>query len=193
MAELFQESSTRRSATPIVISILVLVLLAAAGGFFYFKHNDHPFAHAEITQVQVMPIHMAYTHELGTDLSTNTDQDATYVVAHVAVTNRFDAPLFLKNMVVDVTTADGQELHSTALEKSDIARVAEGFKQIKPLLTEAGGKPLLREITIAPNATAEGYIVVQYPVEQKAWLNRQASTLRLDFYHNSTLTTAFPK
>ncbi|ADV83750.1 hypothetical protein [Terriglobus saanensis] len=191
MADFFQPEPRSSSTKTILISALVLVALFAAGFFYFFHHENHPFAEARITSVQTLPIHTVFKHQMGEEIE-DRSEDVIYLIAQVTVDNRFRAPLFLKDLYADLTPPEGAELHSSAAEPRDIAVILASYPKLKILLDQAG-KPLRRETTIAPGASASGYILLQYPVDEKAWQTRQASTLHIDFYHNSTITTLFPK
>ena len=72
-------------------------------------------------------------------------------------------------------------------------RLLTAVPQLKPVLAAAGGKPLQPEQTIAPNTTAEGYVVFQYSFPQKLWETRKEASVTLDFYHQNSLRIAVPK
>jgi len=191
MPDLFQAEAPTGRGKVLALSAVVLVAVAAAVFFTWFHHEDHAFAEASITNVQIVPIHTVYKHEIGEE-ATDRTEDVTYLIAHVAVLNRFRAPLFVKDITADITDADGVDRHSAAAEPRDIAVVIASFPQLKSAL-DAAGAPLRRETNIAPNTSADGYVLLQFPIGEKAWQGRQASTLKIDFYHNSSIATAFPK
>gem|GEM_PF-3160002 len=191
MADLFQPEPRSSSTKTILISAVVLVALFATGFAYFFHHENHSFAEARITSVQTLPIHTVFKHQTGEELE-DRSEDVIYLIAQVTVDNRFRAPLFLKDLHADLTSPEGAELQSSAAEPRDIAVILASYPKLKTLLDQAG-KPLRRETTIAPGASASGYILLQYPVDEKAWQTRQAFSLHIDFYHNSTITTSFPK
>jgi hypothetical protein len=191
MADLFQPEPRSSSTKTILISAVVLIALFAAGFLYFFHHENHPFAEARITSVQTLPIHTVFKHQMGEELE-DRSEDVIYLIAQVTVDNRFRAPLFLKDLYADLTPPEAAELHSSAAEPRDIAVILASYPKLKALLDQAG-KPLRRETTIPAGASASGYILLQFPIDEKAWQTRQASTLHIDFYHNSTITVPFPK
>lgn len=188
---MFQEE--KRNSATLIGAAVVLIVIAAAGVFWFFKKNDHPVIEAAITQSEVMPLHVQYAHVYG-NAGRDQSEDATYVIARIRIDNRNDAaPLFLKDITAHLQPRGYAPITSGALEKDDLTAVLKAFPKLQADAQKLGGKPLLREIEIAHNASAEGYAVFQFKCQQKIWDERQAAKIDLDFYHNQTTTATFPK
>lgn len=188
---MFQEE--KRNNAPILAAIAFLLLLAAAGAFWFFKKATHASIDAVITHTQVAPLHVQYAHVYGNAGKDQTD-DAIYIVANVRINNNLaNAPLFLKDMTAHLEPNGLDPLSSTALEQGDLETVLKGLPQVRDAAAKTGSKPLLREIKIEPNSSAEGYAVFQFKCDPKIWNERQAARIDIDFYHNQTVTALFPK
>lgn len=188
---MFQEE--KRSNTGIVLSIVVLLAAAAAAGFWFYKKNNHAAIEAVVTQTVVAPLHVQYAHVYGNAGKDQTD-DATYIVAKVRINNRLsNAPLFLKDITAAFEPNGFEPQTSTALEKGDLETVIKALPQVREAVGKTAANPLLREIKIEPNASAEGYAVFQFKCDSKVWNDRQAAKVDLEFYHNQAASAPIPK
>ena len=61
-----------------------------------------------------------------------------------------------------------------------------------PALKDLASSPLLRETLIAPGQTAEGMVLLRFPVTQAVWNARKSATLNVDLYHQGPLTISIP-
>jgi hypothetical protein len=77
------------------------------------------------------------------------------------------------------TIAGGEEVTTSAVEKLDLDNVYTSFPALKPLASE----PLLRETMISPGQSAEGMILLHFPVTKEVWDHRRKAVLNVDLYH----------
>ncbi len=187
---MFQEE--KRSSQPILVSALVLVLLAAGGLFWFLKKYNHPDVTVAITQAQLMPLHVQYAHVFGSVGPDQTD-DATYVLARVTIVNVSNATYFIKDLSATLTPHEGEPLTSSAFQKDDLPKLLAGFPQMQPIAAALGGRPLLRETTIAPHASVAGYVMLQFAVKPEVWTKRDDAIVHVDFYRNASYSAHFPK
>jgi hypothetical protein len=142
------------------------------------RFTPHKTADLDIVHTTIYPAHTVFKGEsilVGHDQA----QDDLYVLTTLRVTDGLRLPLFLKDFTATLTTGDGQEITTSAVEKNDIANVYASFPALKPLSSE----PLLRETMINPGQSAQGMILLHFPVTQEVWDHRRTAILNVDLYH----------
>ncbi|HEY0264074.1 MAG TPA: hypothetical protein VGC07_06095 [Granulicella sp.] len=184
MADLNLYPTTRRSlAVPVVLAVLILAVIGAA--VYHFIPKDT--AELAVTKSATWQSHVVFKTDtilVGRD----TAEDDLYVVATLRITDTLHIPIFLKDLTGTLTTADGQRLEASAVEKNDLPNLFTSFPQLKPL----AGTPLLREITIQPGESAEGTVLLRFPATQEAWNKRKSAALTVSYYHQDPQTIPIP-
>lgn len=170
----FAQPVRRNLLAPVLIAFLILGIVIA----LLIRATPHRTADLTITRTAIFPTHTVFksnTTLVGHDQS----QDELYVLTNLRIDDRLRLPLFLKDFTATLTTADGQEVTTSAIEKDDLAAVYTAFPELKQLTSE----PLLRETMIAPGQSAEGMVLLHFPVAKDVWDHRRTATLNLDLYH----------
>lgn len=191
MADLtFAQPSRRSLAAP----CLAAVLLLAAAGLVFNWLNPYRTVAATITRAAAVPVDVTFARQTFTNGTHVVGQEASkehdfYVVATVRVDNKLRIPIFLKDLSATFIPSSGGELHASAIEKQDRAQVLSAFPSLKPV----AGDPLESETTIAPGHAAEGTVLLQLPISESDWTQRNAAALTLDFYHQPSITLTIPK
>jgi hypothetical protein len=186
----FAQSSRRNYTAPILIAV---VILASIGAFLNYHFSGRTVT-TTIPHTEVFPIRVNFQAQQQAQgfkvLRDNpiSHDEGVYVLATVHIENHLTDPLFLKDFHATLDTADGQ-YHTSAIEQSDLPAVTSAFPKLAPKLTN----PLLRESTIAPGQSAEGTIILQFPITQATWDARKSSALTIDLYHQSSIVIALPK
>jgi hypothetical protein len=140
-----------------------------------------------ITRTAIYPAHLVFQSD-STLVNRDTVQDELYVLATLRIEDRLNLPLFLKDFTATLTTADGEKLTTSATEKLDLPNLYTTFPQIKAL----SSPPLLRETLINPGQSAEGMVLLHFPVTQAVWDARKSATLNVIFYHQGPLSIRIP-
>jgi hypothetical protein len=180
----FSQPERRSLAAPLAIAA-VLLIAAAAAILHYIPRRPAELA---ITHTAVWQAHTVFKSDtilVGRD----TTQDDLYILATLRIDDHLHIPIFVKDLTATLTTADGQLLTTSAIEKLDLPTLYQTFPAIKPL----SSAPLLRETTIAPGQSAEGMVILRFPITQDDWNHRQSAALAVDFYHQSSQTIPFEK
>jgi hypothetical protein len=170
----FAQSARSNLLAPVLLAFLILGITLALA----IRYTPHRTADLTITRTVVYPAHTVFkgdTIVVGHDSA----QDDLYVLTTLRIDDRLHLPLFLKDFTGTLTTADGQELTTSATEKGDFANIYTSFPALKPLASE----PLLRETMINPGQSAEGMILLHFPVTQEVWEHRRTAYLNVDLYH----------
>jgi hypothetical protein len=124
-------------------------------------------------------------HQLSTPHDANgaigpTEQfDQVLVFSHIRVRNESDAPIVLKEMMTNVTLADGPHV-SIAAGASDYGRIF----LVYPELASLHGKPLDRDTVLKPNEVLDGMMVSAFHVTKEEWAAHKDLNITLQFkYH----------
>jgi hypothetical protein len=118
--------------------------------------------------------------------------DDLYVLTTVRIDNHLRVPLFINDITGTLTPPDdtaAEPLTASAIEKKDLDNLFTTFPDLKPLASE----PLVRESSIPPRSSAEGMVLLHYPITQADWNNRKSTTVTIDFYHQGPFTVSIPK
>ncbi len=190
MADLsFSQPARPNLAAPIAIAVLVL----AAAGFLLFRLSPRETAQTSIPRVSVYASHLVFKSDsnvVGQDQA----QDTLYALVTIRITDRLKLPLFLKDITATLTTADGAALPAiSAIEQPDLPKVFATFPAVAKLAADQGAPPLLRETRINPSDSAEGYVLLEFPVTEADWNARLSASVLLDLYHQQPLTVLIPK
>jgi hypothetical protein len=179
----FAQPARRNLLAPVLIAFVLLGVVIA----LVLRYTPHKTADVTITAASVYPAHTVFKSDtilVGRDRA----QDDLYVLATVRVEDRLNLPIFIKDFTATLVTTDGQEFHSSATEKQDIPLLITTF----PALEKLASPPLLRETLIAPGQSAEGMVLLHFPVTQDVWNSRKSATLSIDLYHQGPLTISIP-
>jgi hypothetical protein len=171
----FAQPGRRNLLAPVLLAFLILGILIA----LVLRATPHKTADLTITHTAVFPVHTVLKADsivVGQDQS----QDDLYVLINLRIDDHLHLPLFLKDFTATLTTAEGEVLTTSAVEKQDLATVYETFPALKSL---SSTQPLLRETMIDPGQSTEGMILLRFPITKTVWDHRQTAVLNVDLYH----------
>jgi hypothetical protein len=183
IAPKFEQPARRNLLAPVLIAFLVLGIIIT----LVILLTPHSVADVSVTHLAVYPTHTVYKSDtmlIGRDQA----QDDLYALATVSLTDRLNLPIFLKDFTGTLTTAEGEEIAGTASQKNDIENLYTTF----PALRKLGSKPLLRDTLISPSSSAEGMILLHFPVSAETWNRRKSAKVSIDLYHQGPLTIDIP-
>jgi hypothetical protein len=170
----FAQPARSNLLAPVLLAFLILGITLALA----IRFTPHKTADLDIVHTAIYPAHTVFK---GESILVGHDQarDDLYVLTTLRVTDGLHLPLFLKDFTATLTTGDGEEITTSAVEKDDIASVYTSFPALKPLASE----PLLRETMINPGQSTQGMILLHFPVTQDVWDHRRTAILNVDLYH----------
>lgn len=173
----------------IVISLLVLALVGAA--VFYF--NPRGTAKITVSKVEIFAPHTVFRgtpgtiHVLGTSAG---EEDDLYVVVNMAVTDELRLPIFVNNVTMSITQADGSEIEATSVSSTYYPRLQKTFPKMAPQLTA----PFVQGDQIDPNTTKVGTFLVLFPGSTEAtWRTRKSAKLSLNLVHQAPQLVTLPR
>jgi hypothetical protein len=159
---------------PVLLAFLILGIILA----LVLRFTPHKTADLAITRTIIFPTHTVFKSETLVVANQHTEDDL-YVLTTLHIDDRLNLPLFLKDFTATLTTAEGEEVTTSAVEEQDLNNVYTSFPGLKPLATQ----PLLRETMISPGQSAEGMILLHFPVTKDVWDHRRNAVLHVDLYH----------
>ena len=188
----FAQPARRNLLLPILLTLLVVV------GVLYalLRFTPHRTADLAVTHVSSYAAHTVFKSDsivVGRDAA----QDDLYVVATVRLTDDLRLPLFVKDITATLTPAENnpggnEPITTSAVEHPELPNLYTSFPAVKKL-ADSAGTPLVREIRVEPGQTAEGFVILHFPVAQAVWDQRKEATLTLDLYHQQSQTVVIAK
>ena len=170
----FAQPARRNLLAPVLLAFLILGIVLA----LLLRFTPHKTADLTITRTTVYPTHTVFKSD-SIIVANQHAEDALYVLTTLRIDDRLHLPLFLKDFTATLTTAEGEEITTSAVEKPDLENVYTSFPGLKTLASE----PLLRDTMISPGQSAEGMILLHFPVTKDVWERRRTAVLNVDLYH----------
>ena len=170
----FAQPARRNLLAPVLLAFLILGIVLA----LVLRFTPHKTADLTITRTAIYPAHTVFASDTIVVANQHT-QDDLYVLTTLRIDDRLHLPLFLKDFTATLTTAEGEEITTSAVEQRDLDNVYTSFPALKSLASE----PLLRDTMISPGQSAEGMILLHFPVTKEVWDRRRSAMLNVDLYH----------
>lgn len=175
MSELkFAQPDRRNLLAPVLLAFLILGIILA----LVLRFTPRKTADLTITHTAVYPVHTVFKSD-SIVVGNQHVEDDIYVLTNLRIDDRLHLPLFLKDFTATLTTAEGEEITTSAIEQRDLANVYTSFPGLKALATE----PLLRDTMISPGQSAQGMVLLHFPVTKETWDHRRNAMLHVDLYH----------
>ena len=170
----FAQPARRNLLVPVLLAFLILGIILA----LVLRFTPHRTADLSITRTTIYPTHTVFKSD-SIVVGNQHAEDALYVLTTLRIDDRLHLPLFLKDFTATLTTGEGEEITTSAVEKLDLENVYTSFPGLKPLASD----PLLRDTMISPGQSAEGMILLHFPVTKEVWDHRRTAVLNIDLYH----------
>jgi hypothetical protein len=170
----FAQPDRRNLLAPVLLAFLILGIVLA----LVLRFTPRRTADLTITHTAVYPVHTVFKSDSIVVGNQHTEDDL-YVLTTLRIDDRLHLPLFLKDFTATLTTAEGEEITTSAIEQRDLANVFTTFPDLKALASE----PLLRETMIGPGQSAQGMVLLHFPVTKDVWDHRRNAMLHVDLYH----------
>ena len=161
-------------------AIVAAIVVTVSITWFLLSSRRPPVASGEAMQVWTHSVHQLSTARDANGAVGPTEQfDQVLVFSHIRVRNESDAPIVLKEIMTNVTLADGPH-SSIAAGTSDYGRIFIVY----PELASLHGKPLDRDTVLKPNDVLDGMVVSAFHVTKDEWTAHKDLNITLQFkYH----------
>jgi hypothetical protein len=170
----FAQPVRRNLLAPVLLAFLILGIVLA----LLLRFTPHRTADLTIVRTTIYPTHTVFKSD-SIIVANQRAEDVLYVLTTLRIDDSLHLPLFLKDFTATLITAEGEEITTSAVEKPDLENVYTSFPALKPLASE----PLLRDTMISPGQSAEGMILLHFPVTKEVWDHRRKTILNVDLYH----------
>jgi len=182
------EELTKGTSHVVVAAIAATLVVGTAIAIYVIAEQKPPVATAQIASVWVHPQH---EESSGFDASgapiPKQEIDEVMVFTRVSIHNQSDHPLFLANVLTNVTTADGVIHSSYAANKGDYDRIFIAYPDI-PVPHLSPLSPL--DTTIDPGKTVEGSFVSSFKMSKQDWDANKKLDYTLNFRYQPALEVA---
>jgi len=180
----FTQPARRNLLAPVLVAFLILGIALA----LLLRYTPHTIADLTILRTSVYPAHTVFKSDTLL-VGRERFQDDLYVVTTLRIEDRLNLPLFLKDFTATLTTAEGEEITSSAVQKQDLDNLYVTFPALKPMASA----PLVRETLIDPGHSAEGMVLLHFPVTEDVWNHRRSASLHVDLYHQGPISVTIPQ
>jgi hypothetical protein len=179
----FSQPARRNLLAPVLIAFLLLGIAIA----LVIRSTPARAVNLTLSHTALYPTHTVFKSDsivVGSDKA----EDNLYVLTTLRVDDPLHLPLILKDFTATITMADDSQITTSAAQEKDLPNIYTSF----PALRALASRPLLRETLIAPGASAEGMILLQFPITQDVWNHRKSAVLNVDLYHQGNFPVSIP-
>ena len=181
------EELTKGTSHVVWAAITATLLVSIAIAIYVIAEQKPPIATGEIVAVWAHPQH---TETSGFDASgaptAKQEVDQVMVFTQVRLHNQSDHPLFLSNVLTNVTINDG--IHSSyAANKADYDRIFVAYPNF-PVPHNTPISPL--DATLDPGQTVEGTFVSAFRMTKQEWDARKKLDYTFSFRYQPNLVLA---
>jgi hypothetical protein len=179
------ESLTRGTSPILLAAIAATVVVTVAIAIYVIAGEKPPVATGQILEVWAHPMHTVTPafDAAGASVSQSTF-DQVLVFTRVSLHNQTNQPLFLHQILTNVTLPDGSIDSSYATTASQYDRVFMAYPALAQWHTPALNTD---ELAIAPGQTVEGTFVSSFRMTQEQWDARKALDYGFGFRYQPVL------
>ena len=184
MSEPTFASPERRSFLPLLLAVFVLTSAALLTIHFF------PITSVKVEPVdtEILPTTTVYKAQ-SIVVGQNEVAQTLFVASTLRIENGMRLPVYVDNVSLTLTDSTGAELTEKALSKQDIATAERSFPKLKSLLRV----PPLEDAAIDPGKFAQGTSVFSLNVPQSLWDARTSAVLKINLYHQQSVSVTLPK
>ena len=182
------ESFTKGTSHVLAASIVATILVTVAIALYVIAGQKPPVASGQILDIWAHPMHTVTPgfDAGGTPVSQETF-DQVLVFARVRLYNQSKQPLFLHQILTNITMPDGAINSSYATTASQYERVFMAYPQLGQWHTN----PLsINDLTINPGQTVEGTFVSSFRMSKEQWDARKALDFGFGFRYQTPVKLA---
>jgi hypothetical protein len=177
------EELTKGTSHIVIATVVASIVVIVAVAIYVISGQEPPVATGDVTRVIAHPVHRETS---GLDASgavmAKESFDQIPVFTHVKLHNQSKTPLFLHQLLTNVTMDDG--IHSVyAATPTDYERLFKAY----PDLAGLHGKSLATEETIPAGEWLEGDFVSSFRMTKAQWEGRKALDFSVSFRYQPDL------
>jgi hypothetical protein len=177
------EELTKGTSHIVVATLIASIVVIIAIAIYVIAGEKPPASGGEVTRVIA---HMMHRETSGLDASgrpmPKDEFDQVLVFTHVKLHNQSKTPLFLRQVLTNVTLDDG--LHTSyAASPTDYERLFQAY----PELASLHGKSIPTEATIPAGEWVEGDFVSSFRITKPQWEARKGLDYNVSFRYQPDL------
>lgn len=182
------EEFTRGTSHIVVATIVAAVLVSVAIVIYAIGTRETPAATASVTHATA---HFVHRENSGLDAAGNPvpkdSFDQVLVFSHVQIHNQTKNPLFVKQVLTNLSTNEGI-VSSYAAPERDYERLFQAYPELAPL----HGNALPMEATIPAGQTVEGDFVASFHMTREQWEARKGMNYTVGFQYQPDMVFPGP-
>ena len=181
------ESLTRGTSHIVIAAIAATVVVTIAIAIYVIAGEKPPVATAQVVDIWAHPMHEISPSfdAAGSPVSQETF-DQVLVFTHVRLHNQSKNPLFLHQILTNVTLPDGTVDSSYAATASQYLRTFKAYPDLSPWFNP----PIDTELTLQPGQTAEGTFVSSFRMAKEQFDARKALDFTFGFRYQPEVKAA---
>jgi hypothetical protein len=172
------ESLTKGTSHIVIASIVATVVVTIAIAIYVIAGEKPPVATGEILDVWAHPMHeVTPAFDAAGESVSQSTFDQVLVFTRIRLHNQNKNPIFLHQILTNVTMPDGSVDSSFATTASQYERIFKAYPDLAPWYSPA----LSTELTLQPGQTVEGTFVSPFRMAKDRWDVRKALDFTLGF------------
>jgi hypothetical protein len=181
------ESLTKGTSHIVIAAIVATVVVTIAIAIYVIAGEKPPVATGELLDVWAHPMHeITPAFDAAGESVSQSTFDEVLVFTRVRLHNQNKSPIFLHQILTNVTLADGSVDSSFATTASQYERIFKAY----PDLAAWYSPPLSTELTIEPGQTVEGTFVSSFRMAKDQWDARKALDFTFGFRYQPEVKVA---
>jgi len=182
------EALTKGTSHVVWATIAAAVLVSAAIALYVIAGEKPPVASGEILEVWAHPMHtVTPSFDANGDAMSQSTFDQVLVFARVRLHNQSKVPLFLHQILANVSHPDGNIDSSYAASASQYERVFLAYPELAQWRTPALSTD---DFTLEPGQTVEGTFVSSFRMAREPWDARKALDFTFNFRYQKPVKLA---
>lgn len=184
------ESFTRGTSHLILASVVAAVLVTIAIAIYVITGEKPPVATGEVLDVWARPTHVVTPgFDANGDAQSQSSYDQVLVFTRVRLHNQSKQPLFLHEILANITLPDGALDSSTATTASQYERFFGAYPQFAQWHAPALNTT---ELTLDPGQTVEGTFVTSFKLAKDTWDARKSLDYTINFRYQQPVKLTPP-
>lgn len=181
------ESLTRGTSHIVIAALVATVVVTIAIAIYVIAGEKPPVATAQVIDIWAHPLHEITPafDASGSAMSQDTF-DQVLVFTHVRLHNQSKVPIFLHQILTNLTLADGSVDSSYAATASQYQRTFQAYPDLMPWHST----PIDTELTLQPGETKEGTFVSSFRLAKQQFDARKALDFTFGFRYQPEVKAA---
>jgi len=172
------ESFTKGSSHIVWASVAAAVVVTVVIAIYVIAGEKPPVADTQVIDIWAHPMHeVTPGFDAAGSAMSQESFDQVLVFTHVRLRNQTKGPLFLHQIMTNVTLSDGSVDTSYATTASQYERIFQAYPDLRPW----HAAPINTELTLESGQTVEGTFVSSFRMAKDQWDSRKSLDYGFEF------------